>query len=112
MRILCCLSVALLCAGTARADEVLLRIDGIQNDADADAVTKALAKVESVKIAFKPTREKPESRIAFDPAKTDVGEMARSVRTAKEGTSVTLVLAYARLDGSALADEQYLPGKV
>jgi hypothetical protein len=102
-------------AGFSHADEVLLRIDGIQNEADADVIAKALANIESVKIATKPTKEKPETRIALDLAKTDLGQLARAVAEAKISkgpASTTLILGYARLDASALADEAFLPPRV
>jgi hypothetical protein len=118
MRTLMTIGLLALWAGFSRADEVLLRIDGIQNNADADVITKALANIESVKIATKPTKEKPETRIALDLAKADVGQLARAVAEAKTPSrdkaapSATLVLGYARLDASALADEVYLPPRV
>jgi hypothetical protein len=118
MRFLWTVVLVLIWTGAARAEEVVLRLGGIQADQDADAISQALAKVESVKIAIKPTREKPEVRIAFDLAKADVGDLARAVAGAptpsrdKSTPAATLVLAYERLDGSAAADEIYLPGKV
>src|SRR5262249_56052241 len=78
----------------------------------------AVRKGGAVKVATKPTKDDPTARVAFDPAKADVGDLARAVAGAqtpdreKGAPSATLVLAYERLDGSAVADEAYLPGKV
>ncbi len=108
MRILWSIALSLICIGAGRADEVLLRLDGIQNSADADAVKDALARIESVKIAIAPTKEKPEARVAFDPGKSDVGDLAKAVAGK---TPASIVLAYNRLDSSAVGDEAYLPPK-
>ena len=109
--------LSLFLAAPVHADEVLLRFDGFDTASAAEALTEALRKVDSAKIATKPTKEKWEARIAIDLAKADVGDFAKVVGGlpigGKKGTpSVSLVLAYARLDGSAAADEDYLPGKI
>jgi len=101
-----------------RAEQVTLRIEGVHADADGDAIAKALAELPTVKVATTPTKEKPTAVLTCDVEKTDVGEIAKSVAAAKtpnrdEGVpSAILVLGYERLDGSAAADEVYLPKKV
>ncbi|SRR5260370_4593856 len=108
----------LACATQARAEQVTLRLEGVHADEDGKAITAALSKAESVKVATSPTKDQPVAVVAFDPAKVDVGELARLVAGAetpnrsKGAPSATLVLKYQRLDGSAAADEVYLPKKV
>jgi len=108
----------LTCAAPARGEQVTLRLEGVHSDEDGQAVVKALSAVESVKVATKATKEQPVVVLAFDPAKTDVGELAKVVAAAqtpnrsKGAPSATLVLKYQRLDASAVTDEVYLPKKV
>jgi hypothetical protein len=113
-------AVLTLAAGVlpACADEITLRIGGIHNDADATAVSDALGRVPGIKVTTRPMRDKPDAVLALDPAKADIGRLARAVagvktlRRAKDPPSATLVLRYERLDGNALADEVFLPKRV
>jgi len=108
----------LVAAAPARADQVTLRIDGIHADADGEAIAKALTDVASVKVTTAATKEKPMAVVTFDAKKTDVGDIAQAVAATKTpnrekgAPAAILILGYERLDGSAAADEQYLPKKV
>jgi hypothetical protein len=110
--------IMLICAVAVRAEQVTLRFEGIHADADGEAVAKALADVASVKVSTTPTKEKPTAVVTFEVKKTDVGDMAQAVAATKtpnrekSAPATILVLGYERLDGSAAADEQYLPKKV
>jgi copper chaperone CopZ len=101
-----------------RAEQVTLRIEGVHANADGDAIAKALSELPTVKVTTTPTKEKPTAVLTFDMEKTDLGEMANAVAATKTpnrdkgAPAAILVLGYERLDGSAAADEVYLPKKV
>jgi hypothetical protein len=105
-------------AFNVNAEQATLRMEGIHADADGDAIAKALADVASVKVTTTATKEKPTMVLTFDAKKTDLGDMAQAIAAAKTpnrekgAPTAILVLGYERLDGSAAADEQYLPKKV
>jgi hypothetical protein len=103
-------------AGEGQAEQVTLQIDNVQSDDEGWAITRALARLPDVKVAQRVTKEKPTAVVAFDPAKADVGDLARVVaqtETARRDKfAATLVLSYKRLDTKAAADEAVLPGLV
>jgi hypothetical protein len=107
--------VALAWASGGRAEQVTLHFEGVQQDAVGRAIADALAKLPSVKLPGKLTKENPTAAVAFDPKETDVGEMARAVAGVKQpdpdqGAPATiLVLRYERLDANPLADDVFLP---
>jgi hypothetical protein len=110
------LPVLLAWAGEGRAEQITLRIDNVQSDEEGAAITRALAQLPEVKVAQRVTKEKPTAVVAFDPAKADVGDLARAVAQAPTGRrepfSATLVLSYKRLDTKAAADDIVLPSLV
>ena len=71
--------VTLAWAGVARAEQVTLRLEGLQADEVGGAVAEALGKLPSVKVAGKPTKDKPAAVVTFDPKEADVGDLARAV---------------------------------
>jgi hypothetical protein len=109
---------ALVGAAQVQAEQVVLRLGGVHTDADGQAIADALAALPTVKVATKPTAKEPTAAVAFDPEKTDVGDLAKVVAGAKtpnrdKGTpTAVLVMRYERLDGNALADEVFLPKRV
>ena len=66
-------------AGEGQAEQVTLQIDNVQSDDEGWAITRALARLPDVKVAQRVTKEKPTAIVAFDPAKADVGDLARAV---------------------------------
>jgi hypothetical protein len=106
---------ALAWAGFARAEQVTLRLEGLQKDEVGGAVGDALGKLPSMKVTGKPTKEKPAAVVTFDPKEADVGDMARAVAGIKTGDpdlgapATILVLHYERLDTNPLADDVFLP---
>ena len=103
-------------AGEGQAEQVTFQIDNVQSDDEGWAITRALARLPDVKVAQRVTKEKPVAVVAFDPAKADVGDLARAVAQIQTGRrdkfSTTIVLRYKRLDAKAAADETVLPGIV
>jgi hypothetical protein len=106
-------------AGAAEIAPVTLRIEGIHDEADGKAVARALAEVPNTKVVDNPTPKKPLVMVvSLRGATYDVGDLARAVagtRTPnrdKGAPSAVLVLRYERLDGNALSDEAFLPGRV
>jgi hypothetical protein len=103
-------------AGEGKTEQVTLQIDNVQSDDEGWAITRALARVPDVKVAQRVTKEKPVAVVAFDPAKADVGDLARAVAQIMTGRqdkfAATLVFSYKRLDTKAAADEAVLPGIV
>lgn len=110
------LLAVLACAGEGRAEQVTLQIDNVQSDDEGWAITRALARLPDVKVAQRVTKEKTVAVVAFDPAKADVGDLARAVAQTKTGRQdkfpATPVSSYKRLDAKAAADETVLPGIV
>jgi hypothetical protein len=106
----------LIWAGEGQAEQVTLQINNVQSDDEGWAITRALARVPDVKVAQRVTKEKAAAVVAFDPAKADVGDLARAVAQTKTGRqdkfSAILVFSYKRLDAKAAADETILPGIV
>src|SRR5437588_7556475 len=100
-------------AGDGKTEQVTLQIDNVQSDDEGWAITRALAQVPDVKVAQRVTKEKPVAIVAFDPAKADVGDLARAVAQINTGRpdkyAATLVFSYKRLDAKAAADATILP---
>jgi hypothetical protein len=118
MRTLPIFLTILACAMPVRAEQITLRFEGVHDDEDGKAIAAALSKAESVKVAGLPTKEQPTAVVTFDPAKIDVGDLAKTVAAiptpnrSKGTPGAILVLKYQRLDGSSASDEVYLPQRV
>lgn len=99
-----------------RAEQVTLRIDNIPSEAAAQDINRALAQIPGVNVSEKATRDKPAALVAFDPAKADVGDLARAVAGVKtaaaEKPSARLVLGYRRFDDSLLEDAEIVSPRV
>jgi copper chaperone CopZ len=97
----------------ACAEEVTLRIDDVPSDDAGQEINRALGDVPGVKVSGKVTKDEPTARVTFDPAKADVGELARAVAGVKtsgrEKPSARLVLGYKRSDDTALKDDEVVP---
>src|SRR5262245_38512636 len=97
----------------ACAEEMTLRIDHVPSDEAGQEISRALGDVPGVKVSGKVTKDEPTARVTFDPAKADVGDLARAVAGVKtsgrQKPSARLVLGYERSDDTALDDDEFVP---
>jgi hypothetical protein len=88
--------------------QVSLHIDGVHTDADGAAVMDALRIIQNMKVAQRPTAKNPVAVVVpLDGAKYDLGDLARTVASAKTpnrtkgAPSAALILRVKSSDGGA-----------
>jgi hypothetical protein len=92
------------------AEDVTFRIDNVPSDDVGRQITAALAKVPGVRVTGQVTKDSPRIRVSFDPAKADLGDLARAAADGEvigtaDKPAVRLVLGYERFDDSLHEDK-------